>query len=259
MGNVESIGALTDLFESLKGKSRIYRRKESVQHKELFQFPSPGFQISPDGLGAHKALPKKQEPVPNMENMANKLVLQRYSPAIVLVNKKGDVLYTSGRVCRYLEPAAGKANWNIFVMIPKSLSYKFSSSFQQAVTENSTIALKNVKIGTEAEKKVVDITIELINETEMLQGLVMIVFTDVRASEKKKETSKANRSSAHSKREAEPELELQISSGTAECSPRDAILPGRALISLRGTAIHQRGNDHIPGRIAVFKRRITDG
>ena len=211
LGNAETIGVLTDLFESLKGKGRIYRRKESGQHKELFQFPSGKFHLSPDGGDEDKVLPKTREIVPNMEHMANKLVLHRYSPATALVNEKGDVLYTSGRVGRYLEPVAGKANWNIFVMIPESLSHKFSKSFQQAVAENSTIALKNVKTGSGAEKKLVDITIEPINEPEMLQGLFMIVFTDVRASEKTKETSKGDHSSARSKREAELEKELHQS------------------------------------------------
>jgi two-component system CheB/CheR fusion protein len=34
----------------------------------------------------------------------------------VLVNDKGDILYISGRTGKYLEPAAGKANMNIFAM-----------------------------------------------------------------------------------------------------------------------------------------------
>ena len=211
LGNAESIGVLTDLFEPLKGNSRLYSRKESTQHKELFQFPSRGFRFSPDGLSVHKTLPKVQELAFNMENTANKLVLQRYSPATVLVNESGDVLYTSGRVGRYLELPAGKANWNIFVMTHKSLSYKLNRSFRQAVAQNSTIALKNLKIGTEAERQAVDITIEPINEPDTLQGLVMIVFTDVELPEETKETGKASRSPAHGNRVAELELELQQS------------------------------------------------
>jgi two-component system CheB/CheR fusion protein len=42
-------------------------------------------------------------------------------PAAVLVNDKGDILYISGRTGKYLEPAAGKANWNIFAMAREGL------------------------------------------------------------------------------------------------------------------------------------------
>ncbi len=212
LGSAESIGVLTDLFESLKGKSRLYRRLESTQHKELFQFPSPGFRFPPGEPGADKALSKRWKHALNLENMANQLTLQRYSPAVVLVNEMGDVLYTSGRVGRYLEPAAGKANWNIFVMTHKSLCYKLSRAFQKAVSQNSTIILKNVKIGTaaDAEKQVVDITIEPLKKPEMLRHLVMIVFTDIRVPVKKK-TGKTSRPPAHRNRVAELELELQQS------------------------------------------------
>ena len=42
--------------------------------------------------------------------------MQECSPPAVLVNEQGDVLYVSGHTSKYLEPAAGKANWNIHVM-----------------------------------------------------------------------------------------------------------------------------------------------
>lgn len=211
LGSAETIGGLTDLFESLKGKSRLYRQLESTQHKELFQFPSPGFRSPPGGQGVDKALPKESKHALSLENLANQLILQRYSPAAVLVNEEGDVLYTSGRVGRYLEPVAGKANWNIFVMTHESLSYKLSSSFQKAVSQNSTIALKNVEIGTEAEKQVVDITIEPLKEPEKLRNLVMIVFKDISVPVKTKETGKPSPPPALRSRVAELELELQQS------------------------------------------------
>ena len=213
LGSSETIGVSTDLFESLKGKSRLYRRLEvSTQHKELSQFPYPQFRFPPGEPGADKALPKECKHAPNLESLANQLILQRYSPAAVLVNERGDVLYTSGRrVGRYLEPAAGKANWNIFVMTHESLGYKLSRSFQKAVRQNSIIELKNVKIGTEGKNQVVDITIEPLKEPEALRHLVMIVFTDVRVPVKTKETGKTSHEPANRNHVAELELELQQS------------------------------------------------
>jgi two-component system, chemotaxis family, CheB/CheR fusion protein len=73
------------------------------------------------------------------------LILERYSPAAVLVSDKGDILYTRGRTGKYLEPAAGKANWNIFAMAPAGLHYKLHKTFQKAVRQNITVTLKNVK------------------------------------------------------------------------------------------------------------------
>jgi two-component system CheB/CheR fusion protein len=47
----------------------------------------------------------------------------------VLVNDKGDILYISGRTGKYLEPAAGKVNWNIFAMAREGLRYELDGLF----------------------------------------------------------------------------------------------------------------------------------
>jgi hypothetical protein len=55
--------------------------------------------------------------------------LQRYAPAAVLTNDKGDILFISGRIGKYLEPAAGKANWNIYAMAREGLRYELGAAF----------------------------------------------------------------------------------------------------------------------------------
>ena len=53
----------------------------------------------------------------------------------MLTNDKGDILYISGRTGKYLEPAAGKANWNIFAMAREGLRYELGSAFQKALRQ----------------------------------------------------------------------------------------------------------------------------
>ena len=211
LGSAETIGVLTDLFEPLKGKSRLYRRLESTRHKELFQFPSLGFRFSPGVPDADITRPKECKYAPNLEDLANQLILQCYSPAAVLVSNNGDILYTSGRTGKHLEPAPGKANWNIFAMTHEGLRTKLSRSFQKAVLQNSTVTLKNVKIVTNGEKQTVDVTIQPLTEPEALRHLVMIVFTDVRMPAETKVPDRNICVPGHRNRVAELELELEQS------------------------------------------------
>ncbi len=53
----------------------------------------------------------------------------------MLVNDKGNILYVSGRTGKYLEPAAGKANWNIFAMAREGLRYELTNAFQKALRQ----------------------------------------------------------------------------------------------------------------------------
>ncbi len=88
----------------------------------------------------------------------------------MLVNNKGDILYISGRTGKYLEPAAGKANWNIFAMAREGLRYELADAFQKALRQKGTVTLKNLKVGTNGGSQALDLTVQALAEPEGLQG-----------------------------------------------------------------------------------------
>src|SRR6185369_9147799 len=144
LGSAETTGNFTDLFATVSGKSRIFQRTKSVLPPEPIEFPpsfAPGL---PAGAGARPS-PK---PSPGLHSLAEQLVLQRYAPPSVLVNHDGNILYISGRTGRYLEPAAGKANWNIFAMAREGLRYELTSAFQKVLRQAGPTILRGLKIET---------------------------------------------------------------------------------------------------------------
>jgi len=109
----------------------------------------------------------------------DQLLLQRYSPAAVLVTNEGDILYVSGKTGKYLEPAAGKANWNLFAMCRDGLANALTEAFHKAVRQEILVTLKEVKVGTNGGAQLVDITVQPVTSPEPLRGMVMVVFSDV--------------------------------------------------------------------------------
>lgn len=124
-------------------------------------------------------LPKALEPPANLQSLTEQLLLQRYSPAAVLVNDTGDILLISGRTGKYLEPAAGKANWNIFAMAREGLRHDLTDAFREALRLNDVVTRKNVTIGSNGGAQAVDLTVEALAEPEALRGLVIVVFAEV--------------------------------------------------------------------------------
>jgi two-component system CheB/CheR fusion protein len=120
----------------------------------------------------------------------------------VLVNDKGDILFISGRTGKYLEPAAGKANWNLFAMAREGLRYELSNAFRKALRQKDAVTRKNMKVGTDGGVQAVDLTVQAIAEPEALRGLVMIVFTDVATPPEMKGPAKAKGRPASSARVA---------------------------------------------------------
>ena len=208
LGSAETIGSLSDHFIPLEGKGRLYRRLEFSPRTELFEFPFSRHSALPGSLEMAATHSQEQKHIPNLEEVAKKLILQRYAPAAVIVNDRGDILYTIGRTGKYLEAAAGKANWNIFAMAHSGLRYKLSSAFQQVLRQNSPVTLKNLKIDTDSGKHTTDVTLQPFPETEKQQRLVMIVFTEVRMPFMTQGSGRARWTPAPRNRVVELELEL---------------------------------------------------
>jgi chemotaxis methyl-accepting protein methylase len=182
LGSAESVATFTDLFATLHIKSRLFRRRESVMTAEPLTFPAS---LVPAPPGVPKEL-TMAKPAANLQSLADQLLLQHFSPPAVLVNDKGDILYISGRTGKYLEPAAGKANWNIFAMAREGLRFDLGTAFQRALRQKGATTIHGLKVGTNGGTQTVDITVQAIEEPETLRGLVMIVFNDVAAPLEKK-------------------------------------------------------------------------
>ena len=205
LGSAETVGSSTHLFGAVSGKSRIFRRLESAVPAEPIDFPSSFAPALPAGTEAGAAA----KPQMNLQSLAERLVLQRFAPPSVLVNDQGNILHISGRTGKYLEPAAGKANWNIFVMAREGLRYELTGAFQKALRQEGPVLLRGLKIRTDSGNRFVDISVEKIEEAEALRGLVMIVFTDVAAPAETKAPGRAEKFPVKSHRLAQLERELQ--------------------------------------------------
>ncbi len=204
LGSAEAVGNATDLFKPLDRKSRIYQRLQPLLQKELVEFPTS---FSP----AQSSSNQPTATVQNIQSMADALILQYYSPSTVLVNGTGDILYITGRTGKYLEPAAGKVNWNIFAMAREGLNYKLSNTFYKALREKEAVTFKKAVVKNESGLQMVDFTVNPLKEPEALRGMVMIVFTDVVTdvvTANVIETTKTIGQIPASQREAELEREL---------------------------------------------------
>ena len=204
LGSAETIGDATDLFALLSGKARLFRRTESTLPTEPVDFPSSYSAGPPAGP---EARPEPKPPV-SLQSFADQLLLQRYAPPALLTNDKGDICYVSGHTGKYLEAAAGKANWNFFAMAREGLRYELAGAFKEALRQKASVALHGLKVRTNGGEQCVDVTVQRLDEPGPLQGLVMIVFTDVAAPEAAKAAGRPPKPHARSVRLAELEQKL---------------------------------------------------
>ena len=205
LGSAETIGPFTDLFAPLDSKARLYRRLDTRPGTQPIEFPSSFTAMMP----AEPAPAKAERPTANLQTLADQLILTRYAPAAVLTTDKGDILYISGRTGMYLEPAAGKANWNIFAMAREGLRYELGDAFQKAPKAGNAITIKGLRVKTNGHEQAVDITVQPLTEPEELRGTILIVFADAVAPPETKATRSSGRTAVRGERLAELEQELR--------------------------------------------------
>ena len=117
--------------------------------------------------------------IDNLQASADRLLLQVYAPAAVVVNGEGDIVYISGRTGKYLEPAAGKANWNFHAMVREGLRAPIAAALKLATTQTDAVQMPHLQTQTLDAAQIVDVTVQAIREPAALKDMLMIVFRDV--------------------------------------------------------------------------------
>ncbi len=204
LGNAESVGGFTDLFVHEGGSSRFFWRKETARNTHAIHFPSATSAHKSDQV---KATPTPVNTPPNLQTLAEQWVLQHRTPASVLVNDQGDILFIIGRTGRYLEPAAGKVNWNALVMAREGLREPLTTAFQKVCHQKQSAILRRLKVTENRLNYFVDVGIEFIHDPGALLGLLMIMFTEVPGS---RSLSKSQSGKAEPSNDRVRELEQEV-------------------------------------------------
>jgi len=205
LGSAESLGTQSHFFATIDAKQKIFKRSQTSISPELIDFPS-SFARNRQNTTENQ-LPV--QPPQNIQTLANEILLQHFSPPGVLVNEKGDIIYISGRTGKYLEPAVGKANMNIFAMLREGLRNEFPSAFRQVLLKKEQVVIKNIKVGTNGGTQILDVTIQWLEKPDPLKGMVMIIFTDIPTNIIVKELGKKGEKTLNIIRQSELEKELQ--------------------------------------------------
>ncbi|WP_365867967.1 chemotaxis protein CheB [Arsukibacterium sp.] len=189
LGSSETIGRFNELFAPMQAKLRFYQRLEPIapgnRNRAVPSFP-PLSHLAKEQPVATKKTPSAQSD--NLQTAADHVLLQVYAPAAVVVNADGDIVYISGRTGNYLEPAAGKANWNFHAMVREGLRAPLAMALQQVRTSNTAnktepLQLHRLPIQSGDDSQQVDVTVQLLQQPASLNGMTMIVFRDVAASD----------------------------------------------------------------------------
>jgi two-component system CheB/CheR fusion protein len=208
LGNSETVGDALQLFSVFDKKHRIYRKRSTA---------SPGLPEL-DGAALREARGPRNEhadplrPLANLQQLADRKILERFGPAGVLVNENLEVLQFRGRTGPYLEPQPGTASLNLLRLARPELHVELRAATQRALAENVPTTARDVELRIGDDLHSVSIEVHPIRDAESGARSLLVLFREENGSGAQEEPAAPPPSQGDSRVE---ELERELS-GTKE-------------------------------------------
>jgi two-component system CheB/CheR fusion protein len=174
LGSSENPSRHTRLFSTVDRPHRIFCRRPDTGRR------LPDFPLIAPGNGGKRASP--QQPANDqlsLQGLAERQLLERYSPAYVVINGVGDVLHGSGRTGKYLELPAGVPKTDVFSMARQGLRPDLRAGVHKAASSGQVTVQKDVVVGTNGGRQTIDLIVHPLRRLDSHDPLYMIVFQDI--------------------------------------------------------------------------------
>jgi two-component system CheB/CheR fusion protein len=174
LGTSENVTLHARLFGVVDKAHRLFQRRATPM-RALPEFPL----TTRERLPQRALTPAASAPAdPSIQAVAERTLLERFSPAFVVVDADGEVLYSSGRTGKYLELPAGSSTSNIFNMARRGLRLDLRAALHRAVRTGQTSSHKNVTVGTNGGRQVIDLFVQPVAKAATADALYLVIFQD---------------------------------------------------------------------------------
>jgi two-component system, chemotaxis family, CheB/CheR fusion protein len=172
LGTSENISRHQDLFRALDKQYRLFQRREHGARR----LPLP-----PEVRGQHRTPWSGQADMRlerlGLRRLSELRMLERYTPAHVVVNREGQVLHYSSKTGKYLEAPSGAPSRELFSLVRTSLRLELKSAFEQARAGKLPVLRERVELERDDGLQPIDLIIEKLPDNDS-DPLYLVIFRD---------------------------------------------------------------------------------
>jgi two-component system CheB/CheR fusion protein len=174
LGGSEALGAFADHFELIDKKHKIYQKKKSAARLVTY-FSATDY--APRRLDEITPA-KPAETVFTVEKEVERLLVNRYVPASIVVNDQMEIVQIHGRTGDYLEPAAGHPTFSLSKMAREGLLVDLRSAVNKAKNQNAPVRKEGVLVKSNGDRRLVDLEVIPIRAQGSNERFCVIVFQE---------------------------------------------------------------------------------
>ena len=174
LGSSETVGDFTELFTLCDKKNKIYAKKLTATRLNL-ELPASSYSrvTSPPPPFVSEHFPADLE----IQREADRIVLNQYTPAGVVVDANLEILLFRGQTSPYLQPSPGKASLNLLKMAKAELRLELQAAIHQARQQKVSVKREGLQLrdGDRLHQLTINITPFTFGET---QEFCLVLFED---------------------------------------------------------------------------------
>ena len=171
LGKSETASGVSELFSQIKKNDKLFSRKDA---------PSRFIQIASQRIEQNiielNEFPKVESIKKDFQKTADDILLNKYTPAGVVVNEAMDIVHFRGKTGNYLEQASGKPSHNLLKMARNGLGFELRNIFHNVKRDKKQIIKKNIPVDINGAMH--NITIEAILLPNTIEPHYLILFHD---------------------------------------------------------------------------------
>jgi two-component system, chemotaxis family, CheB/CheR fusion protein len=170
LGQAESIGYHSELFQLMNKKNKVYRKKEGTArapHMDVFRPSSKTEPAAPLTITGHSETRL-------VLSDANRIIMERYAPPSVLLDEHFHVVQFNGQTGHYLEPSPGEPSFDILKLAREGLSHGLRSALNAARKTRKSVRQAGVRVRHGAAWE--DIDVEVIPVIRRGHSYYLVLF-----------------------------------------------------------------------------------
>lgn len=166
LGSSESVGAAEE-FEPIDKKHRLFRRVGPAKPGAL-EFPAPPA-LAP-------IEPARPPPQP-VALAANKALLEHHTPAAVVVDRGGQIVYFHGDTARYLNQPRGEPTRDLLALAAEPVRGAARTALHQAAGQNRPVVVRDGLLDTPEGRRRVEVAVTPLDRRPA-PPLFLVAFSD---------------------------------------------------------------------------------
>jgi len=196
LGGSESLGTFSEHFTLIDKKNKVYQKKRSATRLITF-FTGGDYAIRRPDPARIVAPPPGTLSV---EKEVEKVLVDRFVPASIVVNDQMEIVQFRGRTGAYLEPATGHPTFSLSKMAREGLLVDLRAAINKAKKNGTSVSVERVPVRSNGHTKDVDLDVIPVRGQDTAERFYVVVFQD--SPKTTSDSQPANRAKAVSERSA---------------------------------------------------------